>query len=252
MNVRNGSTRDRKSLKIVILGDSGVGKTSLLNRFSTDKFTGQYKATIGADFCTKEMVVTDSFGQRHYCTLQLWDTAGQERFQSLGVGFYRGSDAAILVYDITDVHSLANLEHWKTEFLNHVGGGSGIGMMSSSNMPQFPFVVVGNKMDKEKDRRVPFQRAEEWCRDQSGSGAGGVAAYSQYASLPHFEASAKTAWNVQEAFEEVARLALHYEDAKRRAQPQLFVPPPVEPIDLRRQTSTMSQDPYHQQNQGCC
>ena len=94
----------KKTLKIVILGDSGVGKTSLMNRFSTGKFTGQYKATIGADFLSKDnVIVTDNFlGQRHLVTLQIWDTAGQERFQSLGVGFYRGADACLLVYDITD------------------------------------------------------------------------------------------------------------------------------------------------------
>jgi GTPase SAR1 family protein len=71
----------KKTLKIVILGDSGVGKTSLMNRYSTGKFTGQYKATIGADFLSRDnVVVTDLFGQRHLVTLQIWDTAGQERY----------------------------------------------------------------------------------------------------------------------------------------------------------------------------
>ena len=65
-----------------------------MNRYSTGKFTGQYKATIGADFLTKQVMVTDTFGQRHLVTLQIWDTAGQERFQSLGVAFYRGADGA--------------------------------------------------------------------------------------------------------------------------------------------------------------
>jgi Ras-related protein Rab-7A len=75
------SSTQRKTLKIVILGDSGVGKTSLMNRYSTGKFTGQYKATIGADFLSKDnVVVTDLFGQRHLVTLQIWDTAGQERY----------------------------------------------------------------------------------------------------------------------------------------------------------------------------
>ena len=73
------------------------------------------------------------------------DTAGQERFQSLGVGFYRGADACLLVYDITDPHSLDNLDHWRKEFLDQVGGGlQGLGDSSAV----FPFVVLGNKMDK--------------------------------------------------------------------------------------------------------
>ncbi len=137
----------KKTLKIVILGDSGVGKTSLMNRFSTGKFTGQYKATIGADFLSKDNVIVNDnfFGQRHLVTLQIWDTAGQERFQSLGVGFYRGADACLLVYDVTDPHSLDNLDHWRKEFLDQVGGGiQGLGDAST----QFPFVVVGNKIDK--------------------------------------------------------------------------------------------------------
>lgn len=213
-----------------------------MNRFSSGKFTGQYKATIGADFVSKECIVTDSFGQRHLVTLQMWDTAGQERFQSLGVAFYRGADAAMLVYDITDPLSLEHLSHWRSEFLNQVGGG-----LMSSTMPhdvQFPFVIVGNKSDKEANRRIPVQRAEEWCQQQSTA----VGVYGGSLPLPHFQTSAKTASSVEDAFHELARLALSYEDYKRRSQPQLFVPPTSEPIDLRRQaSSTISET-----GQGCC
>ena len=118
-----------------------------MNRYSTGKFTGQYKATIGADFLTKETIVTDAFGQRHLVSLQIWDTAGQERFQSLGVAFYRGADCAMLVYDVTDPHSIDNLNHWRNEFLDQVGGGGGM-----LGAPQFPFVVLGNKVDKVRGR----------------------------------------------------------------------------------------------------
>ena len=111
----NGNSNNynyKKTLKIVILGNSGVGKTSMMNRYSSGRFTGQYKATIGADFLSKDnVIVTDPLlNTRTLVTLQLWDTAGQERFQSLGVGFYRGADACLLVYDITDPHSLDNLD----------------------------------------------------------------------------------------------------------------------------------------------
>ena len=90
------SHRKKVLLKVVILGDSGVGKTSLMNQYVNKRFSAQYKATIGADFLTKEVMIDDKL-----VTLQIWDTAGQERFQSLGVAFYRGADACILVYDIT-------------------------------------------------------------------------------------------------------------------------------------------------------
>lgn len=222
-----------------------VGKTSLMNRYASGKFTGQYKATIGADFLTKDVVVTDVFGQRHVVTLQIWDTAGQERFQSLGVGFYRGSDGAMLVYDVTDTHSLDHLQHWQTEFLSHVGGPlAAMGGLGGGGGEQFPFIVVGNKADKSaSDRKVPPARAEEWC--QQHATLPGQAPVFGTSPLPHLEASAKTAANVEEAFQELARLALQYEAFRKRSQPQLFVPPQPgqqnQPIDLRHQQSSMSQ-----------
>uniref|UniRef100_A0A8C3Y9J8 RAB7A, member RAS oncogene family n=3 Tax=Passeriformes TaxID=9126 RepID=A0A8C3Y9J8_CATUS len=86
------TSRKKVLLKVIILGDSGVGKTSLMNQYVNKKFSNQYKATIGADFLTKEVMVDDRL-----VTMQIWDTAGQERFQSLGVAFYRGADCCVLV-----------------------------------------------------------------------------------------------------------------------------------------------------------
>merc|ERR1712164_98314 len=97
---RTMSTKKRTLLKLIILGDSGVGKTSLMNQYVNKKFSKQYKATIGADFLTKEVMIDDKL-----VTMQIWDTAGQERFQSLGVAFYRGADSCVLVYDVTDSKS---------------------------------------------------------------------------------------------------------------------------------------------------
>ena len=223
-----------------------------MNRYSTGKFTGQYKATIGADFLSKQVIVTDGFGVSHAVTLQIWDTAGQERFQSLGVGFYRGADGAILVYDITDTASLEHLEHWKNEFLNQVGGAAAAPHMMGS-APPFPFVVLGNKVDKARDRRVPRQAAEEWCNAGGGGnntlGGGGYYGSSSAPPLTHMETSAKTAVNVEEAFQELARLALQYENYKRQSQPQLFVPPYTLPIDLRREESSFNDD---RAGDSCC
>ncbi|XP_003375392.1 GTP-binding protein YPT7 [Trichinella spiralis] len=89
------ATRKKVLLKVIILGDSGVGKTSLMNQYVNKRFSNQYKATIGADFLTKDVVVDDRF-----VTMQIWDTAGQERFQSLGVAFYRGADCCVLILNI--------------------------------------------------------------------------------------------------------------------------------------------------------
>jgi Ras-related protein Rab-7A len=79
------------------------------------KFSNQYKATIGADFLTKEVQFEDRL-----FTLQIWDTAGQERFQSLGVAFYRGADCCVLVYDVNSMKSFDNLNNWREEFLIQV------------------------------------------------------------------------------------------------------------------------------------
>merc|ERR1712196_463646 len=124
------SGRKKVLLKVIILGDSSGGKTSLMNQYVNKKFNTQYKATIGADFLTKEVSL-----EERVVTMQIWDTAGQERFQSLGVAFYRGADACILVFDVTTKKSFDALDTWRDEFLVQA---------SPTNPNEFPFVVLGN------------------------------------------------------------------------------------------------------------
>jgi len=172
----------RKILKVIILGDSGVGKTSLMNQYVNKKFSNQYKATIGADFLTKEVMVDDRL-----VTVQIWDTAGQERFQSLGVAFYRGSDCCVLVYDVNVAQSFEHLESWREEFLSQA---------APRDPEKFPFVVIGNKIDLEHQRVVSNKRAAAWCQSKN---------------IPYFETSAKEAIHVDQAFQMVAKLALQQE-----------------------------------------
>ena len=101
------ATRKKNFLKIVILGDSGVGKTTLLQQYLNGKVTGQSKPTIGADFSKKEILIDNTV-----VTLQIWDTAGQESFQSITKIFYRGAHAVLLTYDLTSMDSFMNLNHW--------------------------------------------------------------------------------------------------------------------------------------------
>jgi len=171
-------------LKAVIVGDSGVGKTSLMNQYVNKRFSNQYKATIGADFLTKEVMVDDRL-----VTMQLWDTAGQERFQSLGVAFYRGADCCILVYDVNSSKSFETLDSWRDEFL----------IQASPRDPEtFPFVVLGNKIDVEEGKRMVSQkRALTWCASKGG--------------IPYFETSAKEAINVEQAFQAACKNALQAE-----------------------------------------
>ncbi|XP_010555332.1 PREDICTED: ras-related protein RABG2-like isoform X2 [Tarenaya hassleriana] len=109
------SLKNRTLLKVIVLGDSGVGKTSLMNQYVYNKFNRQYKATIGADFVTKELHV----GEKPV-TLQIWDTAGQERFHSLGSAFYRGADCCVLIYDVNALKTFESLNNWHDEFLKQV------------------------------------------------------------------------------------------------------------------------------------
>lgn len=176
------TSRKKVLLKVIILGDSGVGKTSLMNQYVNKKFSNQYKATIGADFLTKEVMVDDRL-----VTMQIWDTAGQERFQSLGVAFYRGADCCVLVFDVTMPNTFKNLDGWRDEFL----------IQASPRDPEhFPFVVIGNKIDME-NRAVSAKRAHSWCSSKN--------------DIPYFETSAKEAINVEQAFQTVAKNALMQE-----------------------------------------
>uniref|UniRef100_A0A0E0JFV8 Ras-related protein Rab7 n=1 Tax=Oryza punctata TaxID=4537 RepID=A0A0E0JFV8_ORYPU len=179
------ASRRRMLLKVIILGDSGVGKTSLMNQYVNKKFSNQYKATIGADFLTKEVQIDDRL-----FTLQIWDTAGQERFQSLGVAFYRGADCCVLVYDVNVTKSFERLNSWREEFLIQA---------SPSDPDNFPFVVLGNKIDVDggNSRTVSEKKAKAWCASKG--------------NIPYFETSAKEGFNVEAAFECIARNAIKNE-----------------------------------------
>jgi len=201
--------RKKILLKVIILGDSNVGKTSLMNQFVHKRFSNQYKATIGADFLTKEIMIEDKL-----VTLQIWDTAGQERFQSLGVAFYRGADACVLTFDLTDAKSFDNLESWMDEFLVHA---------NPSNPQSFPFVVLGNKSDLSNKRQVSTQKAKAWCAGKN--------------DIAFYETSAKEAVNVEQAFQTIAKAAL----AREAAAAPAFIPPT---LDLNQ-----TQAP---KKEGCC
>eukprot|EP00932_Pfiesteria_piscicida_P003893 SRR837773.13801.p2 GENE.SRR837773.13801~~SRR837773.13801.p2 ORF type:complete len:186 (-),score=81.33 SRR837773.13801:200-757(-) len=163
-----------------------------MNQYVNNKFTNQYKATIGADFLTKEVKIDDKT-----VTLQIWDTAGQERFQSLGVAFYRGADCCVLVYDITAAKSFDSMENWRDDFL----------LQASPRDPDnFPFVVIGNKADLADKRKVTGTKAQAWCTSKN--------------NIPYKETSAATAQNVEAAFIEIARRALKQEPAEE----QIYLP----------------------------
>ncbi|KAH7331415.1 hypothetical protein KP509_20G031900 [Ceratopteris richardii] len=201
------ASRKRTLLKIIILGDSGVGKTSLMNQYVNKKFSTQYKATIGADFLTKEVQVDDKL-----VTMQIWDTAGQERFQSLGVAFYRGADCCVLVYDVNVAKSFENLTNWRDEFLIQA---------SPSDPENFPFMVLGNKIDIDggNSRVVSEKKAKNWCVSKG--------------DIPYFETSAKEDRNVEVAFQRIAKDAL-----KNQKDEEIYLPDTIDLSSSSTQSSS--------------
>ena len=128
------ASKKKQFLKIVILGDSGVGKTSLLQQYVNQKSSMQTKPTIGADFQKKEIIIDNQI-----VNLQIWDTAGQEQFRSITKLFYKNSQAAVIVYDVTKRDSFQNVESWLEEI--------------EDNRDQEDMLVylVGNRVDLGED-----------------------------------------------------------------------------------------------------
>ncbi|XP_029189134.2 uncharacterized protein [Acropora muricata] len=167
--------------KILILGDSGVGKTCLIFRFIEDIFSDSYISTIGID-CRSRTVDLD--GKR--VRLQIWDTAGQERFRTLTSAYFRGAMGIVLVYDITTEDSFKNITQWLQN----------IDENASRNVCK---ILVGNKLDCEDEREIAKFRG---------------LSMSENAELEFFETSARTGEGVSEAFMAVARQIKEFQDRK--------------------------------------
>mmetsp|Transcript_883 Transcript_883/g.2207 ORF Transcript_883/g.2207 Transcript_883/m.2207 type:complete len:235 (-) Transcript_883:15-719(-) len=190
--------QQRVVVKIPVLGCSNVGKTSLMKRYCNNSYTDERRATTGADFATKKIVLQDT-----QMVLQIWDTAGQERFHhgTLGSAFYRGADGAVLVYDVTNAKSFEQVEQWREELMQRI----------DSDPDQFPVVVVGNKVDLESGvamdgtEGVNKEDVLRWCSDRG---------------IGHIETSAKENTGVQAAMEAIAMLA-HDQQRAIAANPEL-------------------------------
>ena len=126
------------SIKYIIIGDSGVGKSNILLRYSKDKFDKNHKATLGIEFMNKKV----NFKGTNY-TIQIWDTAGQENYKSITRGYYKSSACAFIVYDITNLKTFKNINNWIKDCVN----------LAPKNIL---LVLIGNKSDLEENRKVDY------------------------------------------------------------------------------------------------
>ncbi|MHA1582024.1 MAG: GTP-binding protein [Candidatus Baldrarchaeia archaeon] len=158
--------------KVIVVGDAGVGKTSLTIRFAHGYFIDSYLMTIGVDLYTKNV----DLGMGKLIKLQIWDTGGQERFKKLRPLYYKGAAGGLLVYDITNKNSFKHVKNWFNEVQRYCG--------------KIPLILVGNKVDLIKDRKVSV--AEEKRLAESFK-------------IPHYRTSAKTGENVNDVFLKLAK-----------------------------------------------
>jgi small GTP-binding protein len=187
------------SFKIILVGDSGVGKSCLSIKASRNYFEDFYSPTVGFEFLTFNVKVEDQ-----NIKLQIWDTCGQEVYRSLISSFYRSASLAIIVYSIDSEESFSNIEKW----LNDI---------KSQSNPNIKIFLIGNKADLEDKRQVTKENGENFFKQNK---------------LSFFtETSAKTGFNVQNVFIEVAKVLYkeHEEIKNRVSRPGSMAPVPYTP-----------------------
>lgn len=210
----NSSSSGRSySFKVVLLGEGCVGKTSLVLRYVENKFNEKHFSTLQASFLNKKLSIA---GKK--VNLAIWDTAGQERFHALGPIYYRDSNGAILVYDITDEDSFMKVKNWVKELRKMLG-------------EDVCLCIAGNKMDLEKDRAVPVGEAES---------------YAASVKAKHFMTSAKQNRGIEELFLDLTRRMIEVAEANDQQVNSLG-----RGGNQRRNVVIVDDEPQ-QQRSGCC
>ena len=156
--------------KVVLIGDSAVGKSQILARFARNEFSLDSKATIGVEFQTRTLLI-----EHKSVKAQIWDTAGQERYRAVTSAYYRGAVGAMLVYDITKRQTFDHIPRWLEELRSHAD-------------KNIVIILIGNKSDLENQRAVPTEDAKEFAQKEG---------------LFFLETSALEATNVENAFSTV-------------------------------------------------
>ena len=165
--VKSSEVKEDYKLKVVVVGDSGVGKTNLIKRFITNTFSENSKATVGVEFISKSYKINNQVFK-----IEMWDTAGQERYKSITAAYYKGAKGALIVYDTTQKTSFENIDKWMVEIKDK----------ASKDMK---LMIIGNKTDLKDSRQVETNEALQKAKDLEA---------------PLMETSAKDGSNVREAF----------------------------------------------------
>lgn len=173
MAAKDGRSTFDLQIKLLMIGDSGVGKTCLLLRYANDSFSPTFITTIGIDFKIKTVCLDNTVVK-----LQIWDTAGQERFRTITTSYFRGAQGILLVYDVCDRGSFENISNWIGQIEQH----------ADINVTK---VLIGNKCDADPSKIQVTEAEGQALADQYG--------------IKFFLTSAKNNLNVTEAFESVAR-----------------------------------------------
>lgn len=159
---------DEIEFKVLLVGDSKVGKTSILLQFTEETYSEAHVMTIGIDYKVKRIQMDN-----YKINLKIWDSAGQERFQSITKNYYKGADAVVFVFDITDRDSFTNLKKWIKQAEDHV---------TNKNYKK---IIVGNKDDLEPERKVEQKEISYFAKKNN---------------IDYIETSAKTNHNITEVF----------------------------------------------------
>ena len=151
-------SKEKLSYKVIILGDSSVGKTSLFKKIVNERFSGNVLSTIGIDKKTLDIKINTEDKGEQESEISLFDTAGQEKFRTLSVSFIRESKGVLMMYDITNLDSFQNIEKWLNDIKNSLGEDN-----------NYLIILLGNKLDlvsnNIKDREVETEDAEKLCLD---------------------------------------------------------------------------------------
>ena len=175
VNNNNNKNNDITVFKILTIGESGVGKTSILRRYVENKFERHHLATIGIDFQSKTIKIKNKD-----IKLKIWDTAGQERYRNIANQTFRGADGIILVFDITDEYSFSRISDWMEQINANI------------SKDEIGLILIGNKCDLE-DRKVPYEKGEEKARELG---------------IDYYETSALNGKGINDVFEELVKLIL--------------------------------------------